>query len=327
MALMALMLLSAMAQEKNEPVVLAYVSAGSEVMPDVTKVTHICYAFGHVEKTFDRVRVHNPDRLHKIAKLKEINPKLKIMLSVGGWGSGNFSEMADNDSLRESFVNSCAAVVKDFGIDGIDIDWEYPGVPAAGISCGPNDRKNFSQLMHDLRRVLGPDGMLMLATQARARAYNFDEFLDDVNFVNVMSYDMGQVPRHHAPLYNSEQFPGFTCEKAVQAHLDRGVPREKIVLGLPFYGHGNKTDIPYYMDWKDLGKYSQFEQKWDDTAKVPYLVNDKGEIVGVFDNPKSLELKCQWAKQQGLRGVMYWEYTCDDPQGTLRTVVFETMNK
>lgn len=109
------------------PVVIAYVTDNDRaVMPDPTVMTHINYAFGHVNKTFDGVRISNPERLHKISALKSQNPNLKVMLSIGGWGSGRFSEMAADPKLRKSFAKDCARVMKEFNLDGIDIDWEYP---------------------------------------------------------------------------------------------------------------------------------------------------------------------------------------------------------
>ena len=66
-------------------VVVAYVTSWSDVMPDPQYMTHINYAFGHVDSTFDAVRIDNPDRLRAIAALKKGSPSLNVMLSVGGW--------------------------------------------------------------------------------------------------------------------------------------------------------------------------------------------------------------------------------------------------
>jgi chitinase len=95
-------------------------------MPDPAYVTHINYAFGHVNDTFDGIRIDNENRLKSLAGLKKTAPKLKIMLSVGGWGSGRFSEMAATAENRKKFARDCLRVVNEFKLDGIDIDWEYP---------------------------------------------------------------------------------------------------------------------------------------------------------------------------------------------------------
>ena len=142
------------AQETGR-VIVAYVTSWSDVTPDPHSMTHINYAFGHVNNTFDGVRIDNPDRLRAISGLKQQNPKLKVLLSVGGWGSGRFSEMAATDSTRRAFAADCRAKVKEYGLDGIDIDWEYPTSDAAGISSSPDDTRNYTLLMRELRRALG----------------------------------------------------------------------------------------------------------------------------------------------------------------------------
>ena len=117
----------------DEKVIVAYVTSWSRVMPDAQYMTHINYAFGHVTKSFDGVRIDNEKRLRSITALKRDNPHLKVMLSVGGWGSGNFSEMAADKHLRRSFAKDCRRVMEEFNLDGIYIDWEYPTSRAAGI--------------------------------------------------------------------------------------------------------------------------------------------------------------------------------------------------
>ena len=98
------------ASEKDY-VIIAYVTSWKDVPVDPTVMTHINYAFGHVNDTFDGVRIDNPDRLRKIVALKTVNSDLKVMLSVGGWGSGRFSEMASDDQRRLSFAQDCLRAV------------------------------------------------------------------------------------------------------------------------------------------------------------------------------------------------------------------------
>ncbi len=128
-------------------VVLGYVTSWNPAMPDPKLLTHINYAFGHVTDTFDGIRINVPERLHEVVKLREQNPRLKILLSVGGWGSGRFSEMAADEGFRLSFARDACRVVDEFALDGIDIDWEYPTSDAAGISASADDTDNFTLLM------------------------------------------------------------------------------------------------------------------------------------------------------------------------------------
>lgn len=309
---------------QDERVVVAYVTSWSQVMPDPFCMTHINYAFGGVNKAFNGVDISNPGRLRAIVRLKAQNPSLRVMLSIGGWGSGRFSEMVTDPHLRQLFCEDCRRIVDDYGLDGIDIDWEYPGNPGGGISYAPTDKDNFSLLMRDLRQALGTDRLLTLATAATGGFYDFPAFVEYVDFVNMMTYDMGSAPRHHAPLFNSGRFEGTCCQKALQAHLDQGVPARKLTLGMPFYGRGT-NEVGNFCDYSRIIELTQFHKQWDKEARVPYLTDDEGRVVMGFDDARSLKIKCRYARKQGLKGVMYWDYNGDDSQGTLRKCVWKAM--
>ena len=104
----------------------------------------------------------------------------------------------------------------------------------------------------------------------------------------------------------------YTCDEAVNAHLKAGIPAEKLVLGMPFYGHGNNTygSFVYYCDIK--GPKGSDTEKWDDVGQVPYYANASGTLTLGFDNVRSIEAKCQYVLDKGLRGGMYWEYCYDN---------------
>lgn len=308
------------------PVIVAYVTSWSGCMPDTRLVTHINYAFGHVNDTFDGVRIDNPERLHAIAALKENAPDIRVMLSIGGWGSGRFSEMAATDSTRNAFAADCLAKVEEFGLDGIDIDWEYPTSGAAGISSSPQDTENFTLLMQDLRRVLGNDRLLTLASVAFARYIDFKAIEPYVDFVNIMTYDIALPPHHHAALYRSSMTGGISCEESVRKHIDAGIPASKLVMGIPFYGRGG--DNPGgFCDYKVLAGSDGYTPMWDDTAKAPYLADSTGRMVYTYETPRSIALKCKFIRQNNLLGAMYWDYDGDDAEGTLRNAVHENLFK
>ncbi|MBR6988203.1 MAG: glycoside hydrolase [Bacteroidaceae bacterium] len=316
-------------------IVVAYVSAGSEVMPDPFVMTHINYAFGHVNETFNGVNISNPDRLKKLVTLKQQNPNLKIQLSIGGWGSGRFSEMAADPKLRKAFAKDCGRIVKEFGIDGIDIDWEYPTNGGAGISESAADTYNYTLLMKDIRKAIGKKALLTLASSSSARYIDFPSILPYISFVNVMSYDMGTPPMGwHNALYPSEQSRRNSCQQTIDRHIKVGIPITMITMGLPFYGRGARgyqdyMDWKVYVDWKKTGKLASdgLTEGWDDVAKVPYLNGKDGRPAYTFENEKSLKLKCDYIKERKLLGGMYWEYTCDDEQGTLRNLVRDELLK
>ncbi len=305
--------------EPEGKVVVAYVTSWSDVMPDPEVVTHINYAFGHVNDTFDGVRIDNEERLRSIVALKEEAPELKVALSVGGWGSGRFSEMADNDSLRQAFAADCARVAEEFGLDGIDIDWEYPGSSDAGISSSERDRANFTKLMADLRAALGRDKLLTLASSAGAQYIDFTDIMGDVDFVNIMAYDMANAPLHHAALYPSANTPELTADGAVKAHIAAGVPAHKLVLGMPFYGRGGEKMRG--ADFKAIAVPDSCTVVFDSIAVVPMIVDQNGEMLMGFDNVASIAAKCDYIIDNDLHGAMYWDYDGDDSELTLARTV------
>ena len=314
---------SKQASASNDKVVIAYVTSWSKTLPDPSLVTHINYSFGHVTDSFNGVRINNEERLQKIVALKEKAPHLKVLLSIGGWGSGRFSEMAADEQNRLSFAKDCQRVVQEYGLDGIDIDWEYPTSSAANISSSPDDTDNFTLLMRDIRQAIGKDKLLTMASVASAKYVDFRAILNDIDFVNIMSYDMANAPHHHSTLYRASISGRLTCDDAVKAHIEAGVPAERLVMGMPFYGRGGK--LLSNRDFRDIDFNGEYTEHWNDTAKVPYLTNKDGIMVLGFDNVRSLSIKCEYILEKGLLGGMYWEYAADNDNADLARTVYETI--
>lgn len=313
------------AASRDSKVVVAYVTSWSEVMPDPQYMTHINYAFGHVNESFNGVKIDNEERLRQIVDLRKQKPELKVLLSIGGWESGRFSEMAANDEYRRAFAADCDRVVKEFALDGIDIDWEYPTSSMANISSSPDDTENFTLLMQDIRAAIGNEKELTLATVASARYIDFKAILPSVDFVNIMAYDMASAPKHHSALYPSGHSGDITSDGAVTAHLKAGVPPSKLVMGMPFYGRGG-DGYPSFQDYNKVGNTdTQYTEKWDEVAQVPYLADKNDTLVFGFENPRSLAIKCQYILDKDLLGGMYWDYSGDNEQGDLRRTVAENL--
>jgi len=307
-------------------VFVTYVTSWSTVIPDPFSMTHINYAFGHVSDNFKGVRIDNESRLKKITALKEKNPDLKVLLSIGGWGSGRFSEMAASSSFRESFAKDCKRVVDEFNLDGIDIDWEFPTSSDAGISSSPDDTKNYTLLMRDIRKALGNGKHLTLASSAWAAYIDFKDILPYVNFINIMAYDMDAAPKHHSPLYRSEMSGYLTADESVTKHIEQGIPAEKLTLGMPFYGRTYTPfdDIQNPTDYKNIN-FKKYTEMWDDVAKVPYLVDSSGKMILSYDNPRSLAIKCEYILEKGLLGAMCWDYAGDTSAGDLRKAIYNSL--
>ena len=303
-------------------IIVGYATYWDKTMPDPALLTHINYAFAHIKSDFETLDIKKESRLGQIAALKKTHPNLKVMLSVGGWEAGNFSEMAADATHRKNFCNNCLAAVRKYGLDGIDLDWEYPTSNAAGISSSPEDTDNFTLLIKDLRATLGADMLITMASAANAKYVDFKSVIGYMNWVNIMTYDMGKPPYHNAGLYKSSMTKR-SCDESVALHHKAGVPYEKMVLGVPFYGHGNGTDFTAdCLDYRDI-KYdsSQYSFRWDNDAQVPYLVNAAGTMVLSYDDETSVGLKADYVKQKGLKGAMYWNIEADDDNWTLSKAI------
>ncbi len=300
-----LMLFASLGMAKPKYLVVAYVTSWTNEKPDPNVMTHINYAFGKVNATFDGVTVDRPERLKEMVKLKSINPKLHVILSIGGWGAGGFSEMAADEHLRMSFAKDCRRVIEEYGLDGVDIDWEFPTKDWAKISASPDDTDNYTLMMRDIRKAIGKKKELTLASTNTADFINFPEVMPYLDFVNIMAYDMGGGSKHHSSLYQSDISGYCTCEMAVKKHLDAGIPMNKLVLGMPFYSHGIEgfeTVNPEDIEKKGL------VECWDTKGCVPYLMNKEGTVVTTYDNELSVTIKCKYIKQMGMLGGMYWRY-------------------
>jgi len=230
-------------------------------------VTVINYAFAYISGDGSIVLddpVKDTATLARLAALKNGNPDLRLMISVGGWTRSNrFSDMASASTTRAAFVDSTVAFLRRHRFDGIDIDWEYP--TDIGVPCPPietcqrrEDKRNFVLLAKELRAALDDagraDGKRYLATIAAGAGEKFffdpdgssawlRELAQSLDWINLMSYDYHgsweRVAGLNAPLYRDPNDPAnANAEASVMRLLDGGIPAHKITLGVPFYGKG-----------------------------------------------------------------------------------------
>jgi chitinase len=176
--------------------------------------------------------------------------------------------------------------------------------------------------MRDIRKEIGPKKLLTLATIADGKYIDFRAIDKDIDFVNVMMYDVSKPPLQHNSLYRSDLAGRITLVEALQAHLDAGVPKNKLVMGIPFYGRGDKKKVNDFVNFREM-PMSQFEERWDDKSKVPYLVDDTGTLVLTFENEKSIKEKAAYIKSQGILGAMYWEFYGDNDDLLLSKTLYD----
>lgn len=318
------------------------------------KLTRINYAFANLKK--GRVVAgfaHDRENLRTLTAMKKQFPHLQVLISVGGWTwSGGFSDAALSVASRRRFINSAVQFIRDNGLDGIDIDWEYPGLVGNGNKYRREDKQNYTALLKELRARLDQESQLLgrpLLTSIAAGAS--DEFVDNtdlrsvaryVNSVNLMSYDY-YVPAgdgltgHHAPLHENPADPKHvSAQSSVEMFEKAGVPAAKLVLGVPFYGHawthvdavhhglfqrGKKSAAdPDYKTITELLSSGEYERFWDPIALAPYLYSASKRTFITYEDPQSLSLKCRYVLQHHLGGIMFWEYS-NDPAGTLLNAI------
>jgi chitinase len=305
-----------------------------------------------------------PDgNFRQLKELKERHPHVRTLISIGGWtGSGRFSDAVATEQARREFVASCVELflTRWPGVfDGIDIDWEYPvccGPPANGYR--PEDRRNCTLLFQELRRQLDELGAetgrryLLTAALPAGRelpvgCFELRESAAILDWINVMTYDMdgserSGVTNFNAPLRATREDPrppaerdASSVEGTVRVYKEEGVPRERIVLGVPFYGRGF-TGVPA----GDNGLYQSFtgamsvayhavvsdylsaSQRFrHPEADVPWLYDAGSGTMLSYDDPASIARKTDYVIAEDLGGVMLWELSGDDADRSLLTAI------
>ena len=304
---------------------------------DIRALDVINIAFGHVVD--GSIVWDGSEKKEALKRLREKNPELKILLSVGGWSAGGFSLASRTEEGRKKMAQTGLALVEEYGLDGIDIDWEYPGTSIAGIDSDPSDGENFVLLLAALREALGGwSGGKMVTIAAGGDGYftlqtDMGKAAEYLDYVQLMTYDLQggfqKVTGHHAALYHSRCNLIDACgHKCTQNFHQAGVPMEKLILGVPFYSRKGAGVMPgsmygLGMEAQTVGGYGPdyteltagyidkngFVRHWDDQAGVPWLYDGKTFIS--YEDEQSLANKVNYVKDNGLGGIMYWEYRSD----------------
>jgi chitinase len=340
--------------------IIAYVSRRADMSRiGAEKLTHINYAFAKISESGEVVLDEHVASPHfsQLQALKARNPKLKIILSIGGWGADNFSPVAFNGATRQKFAASAIAVMHRYALDGLDLDWEYPGQPGPGIKFLDEDKENFTELLKTLRQQLdassderkrlGSDRYtLSIATAAGEKYFQHTEMErlhPFVDWINIMAYDLAGVwsktTAHHAGLFG--MLPSPSAESYVKQHLAAGIPARKLILGVPFYGRawcgvdvknnglhqpleGYVGSLPYSTLVRDYIDRQGFNRQWDSAAHAPFLWSPTSGVFITYEDPESLREKARFAMQHHLGGIMYWEHS-SDPDEILLTALFDSL--
>ncbi|MCP3930205.1 MAG: glycoside hydrolase family 18 protein [Bacteroidetes bacterium] len=347
--------------------IIAYLY-GSQVFDpaviDATKFTHVNYAFADVQdgKVVNYLP-YDSINYEVLNGLKKDNPELKILISLGGWGrSKGFSDAALTPESREIFAQSAVDYVKRYKIDGVDIDWEYPGQIGDNNPFRTEDKENFTEMLKSVREKLDALSkaenrfednpyLLTIATGANQKYLDhteMDKAHHYLDFINIMTYDFSggysDTTAHHANLFPSDIGSGSKRDvnKAVKEHVNAGIPIEKLVMGFPFYGRswtevnagnnglhqfagpGPRGSHLYHTLAQEMENKNGFTRYWDEAAKVPYLWNESSQTFITYDDTTSFRIKCKYIKEEGMGGAMFWQYF-GDTTGMLLNVLHEEL--
>lgn len=355
------------AQEKKNFIVNGYVGGYRGLVNvaeiDATKLSHINYAFVNVKDSAAFLTNLKTDstNFRKLNELKKINPELKIMISIGGWSwSENFSDAVLTPSSRKLFAKSSVDIIRQYDLDGVDIDWEYPAMRGEeGNIYRPEDKQNFTLMFKDIRAELdkleAEKGRKYLLTAAVGGSKSFvnntemGEVAKILDYILIMTYDYGgKTVNHHTNLFPSRGLEiGSSAHKSVMDFMEAGVPASKLGLGAAFYGKSREAESnmnnglnqPQVMGSKAVagqgGGYGKMKNEfinkngykrfWDRHAKAPYLFNPETKVFITYDDERSIKKKAQYIKKHKLAGIFFWEYF-NDPEENLLNVIDKVLN-
>ena len=338
--------LSSAAQTK----IIGYATGRAETIKQypVGKLTHIIYSFLKIQN--DTLTFHNEDQektVLQLVALKATNPQLKIMVSVGGWSGCSFcSDLFASEEHRNNFAKTTVSLFKQYGIDGLDLDWEYPAIEGyPGHKYSAADKDNFTELIKALRQEMGNDFLLTFA------AGGFVKYLEEsvdwgvviplVDFVNLMTYDLiggyATETGHHTLLQNYRPAQESTV-KCVNWLLNKNVAASKLIIGAAMYARvwESVPDINHglyqpgkfkqgvaFADFKNyFSDTSGYKYYWDKKAKAPYQFNATKNLFATFDDERSIREKIKFIRRKKLGGIMFWELAQDTKTKGLVDVMY-----
>jgi chitinase len=302
--------------------VVGYYYASNSAYPhtaiNFSNLTHIAHAFIS-PTTSGEIQKDSWFLYPELVEAAHAN-NVKIIAAIGGWGnSGGFSDMAADSISRNNFVNNVVNFCKTYGYDGVDLDWEYPGA-----NSRTNDKANLVKLVTRLRESFNTNGLEIISAALPSsdwnNGYDIPALANLLDWFGIMTYDFSgpweSLSGINSPLYKNPQQYG-SAHESINYYIGKGVPLEKLNLGLPFYGYSFNTSGPFkaysgassitYAN-ADAKKLSGgFNYYWDEISKVPYLIDADGTTFITYDDTVSIKLKLEYIHKRNLGGTIIWK--------------------
>jgi chitinase len=303
---------------------------------DVSICTHVNFAFLRLndDGNFRFDDGADDSVLQKFGSLKSTNPDVKLLITLGGWTEDSmaFSHVAADPHKKSTLASTLIHYMQTYNLDGIDIDWEYPGQNGGT----PDDKENFVDLLSVVRKALDDNGGGVITVAVSANpdpdSYNVNAISKVVDAIIVMTFDYhgtqdDKTTGENSPLYASsaDTDPNANCDASINNWLNSGADPSKLILGLGFYGHvfeltdpeqhavgspANGANADYTSYYLICQLADGWTDEWDDEQEVPYKYSNT-QWIG-YDNSQSVKLKMEYAKSRNLGGVMMWAVNDDD---------------
>ncbi|MCL2567079.1 MAG: glycosyl hydrolase family 18 protein [Alphaproteobacteria bacterium] len=331
---------------------------------DTAKLTTLKYSFleikeGRVVFGKNSAKYTFLENIQKVQELRQKNPNLQLMVSIGGWGVDGFSQAAAAKQSREIFAKSAADFLEKYNFDGVDIDWEFPLSGAGGvIESNPADRENFVLLIEEIRNQLnileqkhGKYYTISVAVGVGAgslKGVDFKSMELNVDYFGVMSYNLtgtfSEKTGSHVALFKDNN--NWSIDDGLNYILASNINPNMLILGIAFYGRplgevqGN-TKTGLYQEFKGNAgknsaaykyikenylKNSNFKVFFDKKTKATYAYNAKDRIFVSYHDPKSIKELLKYMRTKHLGGVLIWELTQDDDNKTLLNTIDKYIN-
>lgn len=321
-------------------------------------ITHIFYAFIHIDTTTGKLKFtdewcdlqlpmvspKDPTKqvtgsLQQIYQMKQLNRNLKVVMSIGGWGTDHmFTAVTEDKQKMVNFVNSCGDFISEYGFDGVDIDWEYPK--------NAHENELLIKLLRDLRAKLNSiDSTLSLSIAAPAgcqniQILNLPEIDKYLSFWNLMLYDFAgngwsSKTGFHSNLFGNNGDNQLNVDDTVKVYLNSGINPKKLVIGMPLYGRAffgspsngigqsftkeRAPNLPVETETVDYHMLPIGQPEFDHRKVGASCYDANSKLFISYDSVDSMRIKATYLALKNLGGGMWWDSAgdCKDPSKSL----------